>query len=132
MCVRYSGATEYDTALNFSAIGNPSASHELRVDCPVIKDEGSDGTLDGWYRAIDMNRSADVRCSINSFFRSGSQWLGWWTPTRSTIGFGTHVQHLNFPENLGANSVSHYYFSCVIPPYDTGTSYITSYKVREN
>jgi hypothetical protein len=117
--------------LNFSAIGNPSRTEELRVDCPAVKDEDSRGTHDGWFRAIDVNRSANVRCNINSIFRSNSEWRGWWTPTRSTSGFGSHVQHVSFPEDLGANDVSHYYFSCVIPTADTGTSYITSYQVRE-
>jgi len=133
MCVRFSGAIGDNTTLSFSAIGNPSTTATLRVDCPVINDEDGDGTLQAWFRAIDQSYTADVSCSVNSFYRSGSSWLGWWTPSRPTAGAGTHVQHISFPEDLGANSVSHYYFSCRIPPrYSGHISYITSYKVEED
>ncbi len=133
MCVRYSGAVGDNVNLNFSAIGNPSSTHTLRVDCPVIHDEIGDGTLGAWFRAIDQSYSASVNCNVNSIYRSGSTWRGWWTPTRGTSGAGTHAQHVNFGENLGANGVSHYYLSCRIPPrYNGRISYITSYQVLED
>ncbi len=131
-CVRYYGAVGDNTTLNHSAIGNPSRTQDLRVDCPAINDEDGDGTLHQWFRAIDQNRFQSVRCNVNSIYRSGSSWWGWWTPWRGTSGYGSHVQHVNFPEDLGANSVSVYYFSCVIPRVDVGTSYITSYRVLED
>ena len=133
MCVRYNGAVGDNVNLNYSAIGNPSTTHTLRVDCPVINDEDGDGTLDAWFRAIDQSYTSNVYCNVNSFYRSGSSWYGWWTPTRSTSGAGTHVQHVSYGEDLGANSVSHYFLSCRIPPkYNGHTSYITSYKVQED
>ena len=137
MCVRFSGATTTNVWLNFSAIGNPSTTQTLRVDCPMINDEDGDGTKSGWIRAVDQNFGAgannDVTCQMVSIFRSGVNWSGWFSPTRSTPADGNQTQQVNYGEDLGANSVSHYYFSCRIPPRQGGrTSFITSYGIDED
>jgi len=130
MCVRYAGTGT--PSYNFSAIGNPSATQWLYLDCPVIHDTIGGNINKGWVRMIDQHYSSDVRCSLNSYYRSGNAFWGWWTANKSTSGSGAHPQHITF-NGIGANSLAHYYYSCRIPPrYSGNTSYITSYNVEED
>jgi hypothetical protein len=130
LCVRYAGTST--PSYNFSAIGNPSNSSWLYLDCPVIHDSINGSIHDGWVDTIDSHYSSDVRCSLNSFYRSGSSWYGWWSPNRHSSGSGSHKQRLYY-SGLGSNSSSHQYLSCRIPPrYSGNTSYIISYRVDEN
>jgi hypothetical protein len=128
MCVRWSGTST--PIYNFSAIGNPSATTDLRLDCPVIKD--ATNISSGWVRVIDQHYSDNVGCNLNSLYRSGGSYVGWWTPWVSSVGSSGNPQHLGFG-SVGANSLTHYYYSCRIPPtYGGNLSYITSYNVTEN
>ena len=128
MCVRWAGTST--PVYNFSAIGNPSATTDLRLDCPVVKDAAS--IQSGWVRVIDQHYNDDVGCSLNSFYRSEGGYVGWWTPWVSSSGSSPNPQHLGFG-SVGANSLTHYYYSCRIPPtYAGNISYITSYHVTEN
>ena len=129
MCVRYAGTST--PAYNFSAIGNPSTTSWLYLDCPVIHDTISSNVKNGWVRMIDQSYTNALRCSLNSFYRSGGSFYGWWTANKSSSGSGSHPQHITY-SGIGANSLAHYYYSCRIPPkYSGNTSYITSYYVEE-
>lgn len=130
MCVRYAGTST--PSYNFSAIGNPSTSSWLYVDCPVVHDSMNHSIRNGYVNMIDMNYSSNVRCSLNSFYRSGGSWYGWWSPSKSSSGSGSSPQRIYY-SGLGSNSSSHYYYSCQIPPrYSGNTSYLGSYYVSEN
>lgn len=113
-----------------SAIGNPSNDSWLLLDLPVIHDSIPGHILRGWVRVIDQHHDSNVCCSLNSFYRNGCSWVGWWTQ-RCSSGWGCHAQHIPFG-GIGANNISHYYYTCKIPPRDNGNiSYITSYFVDE-
>jgi hypothetical protein len=127
MGVRYAGTAT--PVLNFSAIGNPGSTW-LYLDLPIINDNFA-GIKAGWVRAIDMHSTADVTCSLNSAYRSGNSYVGWWSPQKRTSGIASWAQTLTFPA-VGGNGSSHYYYSCKIPPKSTGgTSYIVSYQADE-
>lgn len=128
-CVRWSGTTS--PIYNFSAIGNPADSW-LYVDCPVIHDSINASINSGWVKVIDQNYTYNARCNLNSIYRNGGSWWGWWTPNQSSAGSSSSPQTLSFG-GIGSNSISHYYYSCRIPPiYSGNRSYLISYKVDEN
>ena len=129
MGVRYAGTST--PCLNYSAIGNPSANTWLYLDLPVIHDTIGGHIKWGWVKAIDWHWSSNISARLISIYRNGCAFYGWFSPTRYTSGSGCHPQHLSFG-SLGANSISHYYYSCKIPPrYQGRTSYIVSYRVEE-
>ena len=128
LCVRWSGTST--PIYEFSAIGNPSATTELRLDCPVIKDGAN--IASGWVGVVDRHYSDDVGCNLNSFYRSGSGYVLNSTPWIRSVGSSGNAQQLPFG-GVVANSLTHYYYSCRIPPTYTGNiSYITTYHVIEN
>ena len=128
MGVRWAGTNP--PSFLYSAIGNPSATSWLYVDLPIINDSDN-GISRGWVRAIDMNPSYDVTCSLNSMYRYGPDWYGWWTPTKSTAGSASYAQILEFG-SLGGSGIAHYYYTVKIPPkYGANISYITSYRAEE-
>ncbi len=128
LCVRWSGTST--PVYNFSAIGNPSATTELRVDCPVVKDASN--IQSGWVLVVDQHDNDGIGCNLNSLYRSGGGYAGWSTPWVSSVGRSDDAQPLGFG-SVGSNNLTHYYYSCRIPPTDAGRiSYITSYHVREN
>ena len=62
-CVRTSGATpSYSTA----AIGNPSSSQWLYLNCPTVNDSMNENVQNSWVGVLDRHYSSNVRCSINS------------------------------------------------------------------
>ena len=130
MCVRYDGTNT--PGYNFSAIGNPSDSTWLLLDCPIVRDHTDRTISSGVVQVIDLHFSEQVYCSLNSFYRSGDAFLGWWTQPKASSGTSTGQQTLSFG-GVGSNSLAHYYYSCGIPPkYNGQVSYIISYKVNEN
>ena len=130
MGVRYAGTST--PTLSCSAIGNPSTSSWLYLDLPAIHDTIGGNINKSWVRVIDQHYSSNISCQLCSVFRSGCSWYGWVSPTRYSSGSGCNEQVLS-PGGVGANSRSHYYFSCKIPPrYNNNTSYIISYYVSED
>lgn len=114
-----------------SVIGNPSDTW-LLLDLPVIHDSIPGHILRGWVRMVDQHHDYDICCTLNSFYRSGCSWVGWSTPTMCSRNWGCHAQHIPFGGIGLINSISHYYYTCKIPPTDRGNmSYITSYFVDE-
>lgn len=130
MCVRYAGTST--PSYNNSAIGNPSSTSWLYLDCPAIHDTVSGNVKEGWVRMIDRHYSSDVKCSLNSIYRSGNSFWGWWTSNKNSSGSGVNPQHVSYG-GIGASSQAHYYYSCQIPPsYSGNVSYIISYYVEED
>ena len=128
MGVRINGTS---TPWHHSSIGNPSDDTWLLLDLPVIHDSIPGHILGGWVRMVDQHHDYDICCWLNSYYRIGCAWVGWLTPRKCSLGCGCHAQHINFP-GIGANSISHYYYTCKIPPRNNGNiSYITSYFVDE-
>jgi hypothetical protein len=129
MCVRFSGPTP---VYGQSAIGNPSTTAELRLDCPVVKDENN--IRSGWVRVIDRHTTASVGCNLNCVSRSGSTPTACSTPLFVSVGSSDTTQHLSFGSLTcsACNSFAHYYYSCRIPPTQAGTSWIWTYQVLEN
>jgi hypothetical protein len=129
MCVRWSGTTT--PSYNVSAIGNPSSSSWLYVDCPVIKDAINGRPESATVQTVDMHYSADVSCNLLSGLRWFNRYAAWSSGARQTRGTDSFGARLSFGP-VSANADSHYFFSCRIPPqYSGGTSYITSYRVDE-
>lgn len=128
-CVPYGTNNRYPS-YNFSAIGNPSATQWLYLDCPAVHDARNISS--GWVRVMDLHYYSDVTCSLNSIYFSGGAVWGWGTPERSSVGSSANTQQLAFG-GVGASDIAHYYYSCRIPPTFNGNlSYITSYQVIEN
>jgi hypothetical protein len=130
MGVRYAGTST--PTYNFSAIGNPSTTSWLYLDLPAIHDSIAGNINKSWVRVIDQHYSANVSCKLFSVYRSGCGFSAWVSPTRYSTGSSCAEQVL-LPGGVGANSKSHYYFSCKIPPkYNNNSSYIISYYVEED
>lgn len=124
MCVRWAGTTA--PAYSYSDIGNPSSSTSLSLDCPAVRDAAT--ISGGAAYVVDLSYSDNISCNLVS----SSRYSLAASPTRTTTGSGTTPQVLSFG-GLGADSASHYYFSCRIPPtYLGNTSWISTYKVVEN
>lgn len=131
MGVRWSSYDPVPT-LNASAIGNPSSTKSLRVDLPVIHDCIGNNIEQGWVKVIDMHYGQNIRCSLNSVYRNGSSFYGWWGPNKYSSGSSQNPKTLTHG-GLGSNTQAHYYYSCSIPPtYNGNRSYIISYYVEEN
>jgi hypothetical protein len=128
MCVRWSGTST--PVYNFSAIGNPSSTTWLYLDCPAVKDASN--IASGWVRMLDRHYSSNISCRLYSVYASTGGYYGWVTPVVSSTGSSANPQHRPFG-GIGGNSIAHYYYSCSIPPTYSGyVSYITSYQVSEN
>jgi hypothetical protein len=88
----------------------------------------------GWVRVTDQNFDRDVRCTLNSVYRDtvNSALYLWFYGPISSVGTSPNVQQLNFG-GVGANSLSHYYYSCVIPrTYNGVVSWLHTYQIVEN
>ncbi len=130
MGVRYAGTST--PTYNCSAIGNPSTTNWLYLDLPAIHDVISGNIKRSWVRVIDQNYRDDIYCRLYSVYRSGCGYAGWTSPARWSSGSNCIEQVLS-AGGVGANTRSHYYFSCRIPPkYSNNTSYIISYYVEED
>jgi hypothetical protein len=127
-CVRVSGATPI---YGESAIGNPSTTTGLSVDCPAVKD--ATNIQSGWVRVIDNHTTQVVSCTLVCVSRSGTTTSSCVRQDFST-GSSASVQELSFGSLtcLGCNNRAHYYYSCYIPPTQAGTSWIRTYQVLEN
>jgi hypothetical protein len=114
------------------AIGNPSTTDWLYVDCPMDRASTFDtGAVD----VIDQNgyTGYDVSCAqvgVHWNYNTATYYTG---GTRNSSGAGTQKQTLSFAEAPGAFP-SVYYYSCSIPPAYGGAkskSYIETYSVSE-
>ena len=124
-CVRWSGPTP---VYSWGRIGNPSTTTDLYLDCPVVKDAIGNNFDSNWMRVVDINSADSVRCRLYSVYRSGGTIWYWAGATLSTGNayFGSNEVQISSGANVGANSVSHSYFSCKIPNQQIGRSYISS------
>jgi hypothetical protein len=129
-CVNRSpGVTPYYFS---GAIGNPSTTDWLYLDCPMDRATTYDtGTVD----VIDQNgyTGYDVSCAqvgVHWNYNTATYYTG---GTKNSSGVGTQKQTLSFGVAQGAFPTV-YYYSCVIPPAYGGTknkSYIETYSVSE-
>ncbi|MDH5228960.1 MAG: hypothetical protein OEY38_02765 [Gammaproteobacteria bacterium] len=136
-CVRWSGST----AITYSAseMQNNSTTTDLNVDCVATKDIIG-GKVDAhWVRMRDQNGNSgkDVSCRLWSVYGrtdAAGMW-GWSGPLLKTVGSSPYVQHKSTSSDVSSNTVSHYYFSCVIPPRNNATggkSGIVTYQIDES
>ena len=131
MGVRTSG-TSTPTYYN-GTIGNPSATSWLNLVLPAIHDTIAGNINKSWVRVIDRNCSSNIRCRLFSRYKSGWGWYGWISPTRYSSGCSGWGEQVLNTGGVGANTRSHYYFSCSIPPkYNNRISSINSYYVEED
>ncbi len=132
MCVRYSGATPiYST----SAIGNPSSTQWLYLDCPAINDSMSEDLNNSWVGVLDRHYSSNVRCSVNSAYWNNThdKFYGWWGSNQYSDGSSNNRQALSWGSLGGSGETVHTYFSCRLPPtYSGNRSYIISYHTNED
>ncbi|MCK5231826.1 MAG: hypothetical protein KAR13_16260 [Desulfobulbaceae bacterium] len=113
-------------------IGNPSATSWLNLVLPAIHDTIGGNINKSWVRVNDRHCRSNIRCKLYSRYKSGWGWYGWFSPTRYSSGSGCNEQVLS-PGMIEANSISHCYFSCEIPPmYNNNISYINSYSVQDS
>lgn len=114
------------------AIGNPSTTEWLYLDCPMDRAIAYDtGTVD----VIDQNgyTGYDVSCAqvgVHWNYNTATYYTG---GTRNSSGVGTQKQTLSFGVATGAFPTV-YYYSCGIPPAYGGNkakSYIETYSVSE-
>ena len=114
------------------AIGNPSETQWLYVECPMDRATTYDtGTVD----VIDQNfyTGYDVSCAqvgVHWNYNTVTYYTG---GTKNSSGGGTQKQTLSFASAPGAFP-SVYYYSCAIPPTYGGNkarSYIETYSVSE-
>lgn len=131
MGVRYAGTST--PTYHCGAIGNPSTSSYLYLYLPAIHDKIAGNINKSWVRVLDRHCSKNIRCRLYSRYSCGCGCCGWTGPgPKYSWGCGCNPQVLN-TGGVNANSISHYYFSCRIPPkYNNRISYISSYYVREN
>ncbi|MEM9487981.1 MAG: hypothetical protein AAGC55_02490 [Myxococcota bacterium] len=128
MCVVYSGSGD---VYNFSAIGNNSTTTPLKVDCTAVRDTHN-SVKSGWIKVQDRHSSQAVECSMASIYVSGSGFYGWTSSIRASGGNSANWQTLSFG-SLGANTTSHLYYSCSIPPRtSSGTSFVGTFQIDEN
>lgn len=129
-CVRHYGP---NPIYLLSAIGNPSSTSSLYVDCPSAYDHT--GFLDGsWFRAQDNiagnSLNQRVQCStINAWMNGVGEWV---TRTRfaQTSGTGTQTRAVSSFRTVHAVE-SHSFLSCRLPPTQFGqTNWLTSYSVN--
>jgi hypothetical protein len=121
------------------AIGNRSPTEVLDVYCPVINNTAKIRV--GWVRAIDRNDlpdpKFDVKCTLHStYFSAGPD-----EPVENSLSMESMstsksslaVYHLKFPSVAQGNGISHFYYSCHIPPTNLKgeISYITSYEATD-
>lgn len=130
MCVQWAGP---DTkGLNWSSVTNFGGGGSIYLDCPAVHDANS--IASGWVRATDRHQNLGVSCGLYSVYRAADSGVWFWTGgTKSTTGGGNDapVQQLGYG-GAGANGISHYFFSCSIPPTYAGSpSEIHTYYVNE-
>ncbi len=115
------------------AIGNPSTTEWLYVDCPMDRSSTTydTGTVD----VIDQNgyTGYDVSCAHVGVHWNSNTATYYTGGTKNSSGVGTQKQTLSFAAVKGVFPTV-YYYSCGIPPAYSGTknkSYIETYSISE-
>ncbi len=135
MCVPWN-AGEPVPRLNASRIFNDNTRRWMRVDCPILHQDFKNGLFkdsldDADIGVIDAHSSSNARCWLKSVHQTGSVLYSWSGGTRTTAGFGSHEQNLDF-NGVPANGNTWYYIGCTIPPRRHGqSSGITYYSSDE-
>ena len=131
MGIRWSSYDPFPS-FNYGMIENPSSSKWLRLSLPVVHDSiYAKSITSGWVKAVDRHYSKNVKCYLRAAFRNGSSFYTWTSAIKYTSGSSSGPQTLKFG-SVGMNSISHYYFTCRIPPtYSGNRSGIVSYYVLE-
>jgi len=130
-CVVWSGP---NVNYSYSSIFN-NTNRVIRVDCPAIHDVIGRNIRSATFTAKDRHTLQGVACSLNSVYArnvgaNGQVW-GWFGATISTGGSPNTWQTLGLG-GAGANTSTHYYLSCSLPPVQGGRrSSLFSYRVNE-
>lgn len=133
-CVRWSGPAP---TYYYSALGNPSPTETLYVDCPANTSSLYSGEKSGWVQFLDRHFSSNISCTLVTVFLSQTSpngWIAWSGPAQTSAGSSDTAQLKAFTlgQPFGNNSAAHTYYSCAIPPtYYGNTSYILSYMVEQ-
>jgi len=128
-CDRHSGSTEYDRANG--AIRNKSASKNLIVMCPIIKDDPSMSIGGGSFHAVDQHVNKDVSCVVFSKYRNETSTSSNKSVTLTTTGKKGYPQEVTIPAISDAGPEARHFMRCRIPPKGGNFSSVVSYKVVE-
>ena len=133
MCVKWStgGVPVY----SYSTLGNSSSTAVLRVDCPVLNDQGGLVDSGSWVKAKDRHATQAIECELWRIYANDEDGglSGWSTGAVATAGSENLWRFMNFGAIGGlAFAGPHLYYSCSIPPAADGqVSFIANYGVRE-
>ena len=110
---------------------NDSTTQTLTLDCPVVRQQTERGIDKGsWVRVLDRNTTKQVECILYAFNFEGVQTSSELKPSQ---GFGSQVQKLQFDTAVFADTTTHQFVRCTLPPVDNGQySHIATYKIEEN
>lgn len=133
MCVRWNDQ-EPVPSLSHSRIFNPSSTHEMHVDCPIIHRNfnpfSGNNLDDADIGIIDTSASRNARCWLASRYQINATLFGTTNSSAST-GFGNYEQNLDFT-STGRHPQNWYYIGCEIPRTEHGhQSGITYYSAQE-
>ena len=135
-CIGSTTCSEQKRYSIYGRIYNGSSNTDLKVDCPIIKDDysGKDFNSAGLY-FMDTNPTRGVSCtfySMNSLSTSAS--YGWFSSRKTTAAFSNPngTNYFGFSK-LSANKYHGYAgIRCTIPRMHHGSpSYLISYRVDE-
>lgn len=135
LCVRWS-ATDVVPSLSSGRIFNDSTTQTMRVDCPILHQDfggvfANNDLDDADVGVIDAHTAQDASCYLRSVYQNGSNLYSYSGGTRTTTGFGSNEQNLDF-DLANGNSETWYYIGCLIPPRQNGqSSGITYYRAAE-
>ena len=128
-CDHHSGSTEYDRA--GGGIRNKSASEQLVVMCPIVKDNMAMRIGGGLLNAVDRHKDKNVRCTIYSAHRTQLSNSSNQSPVVKTSKSPNYPQEVPFAAIPNSGPGARHYMKCNIPPKGKNFSYIVSYQVNE-
>lgn len=127
MCTKYTGSGTDVTGT--AAMRNNSATNDLKVICPIVKDQN--GIQKVSIHTIDPGGGA-IACRVLTHYRENATWKGQWTTAKS--GGNGDPSFINFNNvNHDAITGAHSYIRCTIPhKLNNGSGFhIISYHVTE-
>ena len=127
---------------HYGTVENPSTTNWLDLILPAVNDHLAVRIRKGLVRVIDGHPFRDIQCALNSRFRYGGYYAGWWgryeTNKREDdpewVPAGWHQQDIWFGR-MGSSDAAHYYFHCRLPPIDVFTgirSAVITYYLEES